>query len=155
MKRNFKSLMMSSAIIFLCTALFSFDGKGGGDTLEIYLNGKQVLQQFVHADNSVKTLQLTAASGNDKVEVYYSHCGVAGKNRTITIRDEKNKLLKEFKFADVKVNRSAMSFNLKDIADFQKGKITKLNLYYSSKEIPGGKLLAAINFSGSKGTTNP
>lgn len=155
MKKNFKLLMISAAVIFLCTALVSFSGKGGGDALEIYLNGKQVLQQFLHVDNSVKTLQLTAAANSDKVDVYYSHCGVTGKNRTITVRDEKNKLLKEFMFADVKTNRSAMSFNLKDIADFQKTKITKLNLYYSSKEIPGGKLLAAINFSGSQGTTNP
>ena len=148
--KNFKSLVIASSMVFLCATLFSFTKKGGGDVLEIYLNGKQVLQQFIHADNSVKTLKLTTVTNNDKVDVYYSHCGVTGKNRTITVKDEKNKLLKEFKFKDVNT-RSAMSFNLKDVAGAQKNG-AKLNLYYSSKEIPGGKLLAAINVAGNETT---
>ncbi len=149
--KNIKSWVIASSMVFLCATLFSFAGKGGGDVLEIYLNGKQVFQQFVHAENSVKTLKLTAATNTDKVDVYYSHCGVTGKNRIITVKDEKNKLIKEFKFKDVNTNRSAMSFNLKDVNGAQKNG-TKLNLYYSSKEIPGGKLLAAINLAGNETT---
>src|ERR1043165_8168636 len=123
MKTNhFLRIIISSLVIFLSLALFSFTGKPGGDELRIYLNGKQVLQQFRHIDKSIKSLSLTTANDNDKIDVYYFHCGHCGTGRTLTIRDENNKVLKEFKFPDASNNHTAMSFTLRDIPDVQKNK---------------------------------
>ncbi|MDQ3842965.1 MAG: hypothetical protein M3342_02980, partial [Bacteroidota bacterium] len=52
------------ALPVLCTVLCSFSGNSGGDVFEIYLNGKQVLQQFVYMDKSAKTLQLQTSGDN-------------------------------------------------------------------------------------------
>ena len=128
-------------MLVLCTALFSFSNKRGGDVFEIYLNGKQVHQQFVHIDKSVKTIYLASLSDNDKIDVYYSHCGYAGKARVITIRNEKNEVIKKMEFGDGEGKRSPMSFYRKDIA---KTKSARVTISYSSKELPEGKLLATV-----------
>lgn len=146
MKKFSISAFVLLAFSMLGSALFSFTAKKGGDVFEIYLNGKQIHQQFVHADKSTKTLQLAAVNSNDKIEVFYSHCGTTGKSRVLTIRNEKNELIKELKFADANTKRSMMSFYWKDISN-AKNKSTKLNLYYSSKEMPEGKMLAALTWS--------
>jgi hypothetical protein len=140
--KTFLSTLVTCLALLGSTVLFSFSK--GGDTLEVYLNGKQLLQQNIHMDKSVKTVQLSTLSDKDKVEVYYSHCGYAGKNRTLTVKDEKDNLLKEFKFVDVNTGRGAMSFILKDVKNTG---ITKLKLYYSSKEMPGSKLLTILSLN--------
>ncbi|HUP12225.1 MAG TPA: hypothetical protein VM187_08445 [Niastella sp.] len=135
------------ALPVLCLGILSFSNNRGGDVFAIYLNGKQVHRQFVHIDKSVKTLQLDASNDNDKIEVFYSHCGSIGKNRTLTLRNENNELIKELKFPDVNNNQSMMGFYRKDVA---KARATRLNLYYSSKELPDGKLLATIRLNEQK-----
>ena len=87
--------------------LFSFSPKGG-ESFEIYLNGKLVIQQAVYVDKSVKSLQLTSTSVNDKLDIYYNHCGQTGKSRIVSIKDEKGNILKTWKFADAS-GRSAMT----------------------------------------------
>jgi hypothetical protein len=81
--------------------LFSFSTIHGGEGFEIYLNNKVVLQQFGSNMNNVKTLKLDQAVANDEISVRYHHCGRVGKNRTITIKDEQDKVLKQWKFSDV------------------------------------------------------
>ena len=154
-KDNFRAIVIAAFIVFSGTALLSFSGKWGGDVFEIYLNGKRVLQQFVHVDKSVKTLQLTSVSNNDKIDVYYSHCGHTGTNRVLTVRDETNKIIKQFKFTDAANTHSAMSFTVKDVVSVQKNNSTKLNLYYSSKELPAGSLLATIAWTAGEHTAAP
>jgi hypothetical protein len=132
------------ALPVLCIALFSFSANKGGDVFAIYLNGKQVHRQFVHVDKSVKTLQLQSFSDDDKIEVMYSHCGQVGTKRMLSLRNEKNELVSKLKFPDVNDNQSLIGFHRKDIA---KNSSTQLNVYYSSKELPDGKLLATIRWS--------
>lgn len=113
----------------------------------IYLNGKQVHQQFIHIDKSVKTLTFGSLLDNDMIEVFYSHCGQTGKSRVLTFRDEKNNLLKKISFGDGENNGSRMKFYRKDIAATKEGKV---NLFYSSAELPEGRLLATIVWSEAK-----
>jgi len=116
----------------------------GGDSFEIWLNGKKVLQQFVHIAKGVQTLRLTSVSDKDELDIYYSHCGQTGKSRYITIKDDKERPLKVWKFADATGQNAAMSFKLKDILSLRKNKTDKLNLFYSSHELPDGRILATI-----------
>src|SRR4051812_34005539 len=100
----FPHLILTLSVLSL--SLFSFTTDRGGDVFEIYLNGKQVHRQFVHVDKSVKTLQFDAFNANDKIEVFYSHCGRPGTKRVLTFRNEKNELIKELKYPDTENNRS-------------------------------------------------
>ena len=137
-------LIVKSLLILICAALFSFSSKKGGDSFEIMLNGKRVLQQFVYASKGVQTIQLAATSDNDKLDIYYNHCGQVGKNRYITIKNEKDQPIKVWKFADAVDKNGAMSFKLKDILSLRKNKTDKLNLFYNSSELPAGRTLATI-----------
>jgi len=137
-------MVAKSLLILVCAALFSFSSKKGGDSFEIVLNGKRVLQQFVYASKGVQTIQLAATSDNDKLDIYYNHCGQVGKNRYITIKNEKDQPIKVWKFADAVDKNGAMSFKLKDILSLRKNKTDKLNLFYNSSELPAGRTLATI-----------
>jgi hypothetical protein len=134
MKSHSKLIVAKSLVIMVCAALFSFSSKRGGDSFEIVLNGKRVLQQFVYASKGVQTIQL----------IYYNHCGQVGKNRYITVKNEKDQPVKIWKFADAVDKNGAMSFKLKDILSLRKNKTEKLNLFYSSSELPAGRTLAVI-----------
>ena len=157
MKRYIKrSTVALSLFVAFCSALFSFSPVGrGGDSFEIFLNGKLVMKQFLYDVKEVKSFQLPQASDNDNLDIYYSHCGTVGKNRSITIKDAQGKILKEWHFADATGSRSAMSFKMKEILSLQSAKNgNKLTLVYASKEIPGGRMLAYIT-KGSEKVTAP
>ncbi len=144
MKSHSKLIIAKSLLILVCATLFSFSSKRGGDSFEIVLNGKRVLQQFVYASKGIQTIQLAQTSDNDKLDIYYSHCGQVGKNRYITIKNEKDQPIKVWKLADAVDKNGVMSFKLKDILSLRKNKTDKLNLFYSSSELPAGRTLATI-----------
>lgn len=133
--------------ILLALATFSFVRVPGGDHFEVYLNKKLVFQQIVSQPSGVKSLVLNESNMNDKVEVFYSHCGKIGTKRNIVIKDGNN-VLRQWRFVDVVGNTSEkkfMSMNVKEILAFKARTSDKtLNLYYSSQEMPDGRLLASI-----------
>jgi hypothetical protein len=129
-------------LLATCTALFSFALLPGGDHYEVYLDDKRMLNEFVHAQKEVPSLNLDARTGQ-RISIQYSHCGVVGTARHISIKDPQNKLLKEWHFTDAAGAKSPMVCLVKDIVALRKGNAS-LNLYYSSKEMPNGKLLATL-----------
>jgi hypothetical protein len=133
-------LLMAAVIGF--TSL-SFSPKPGGEGFEIYLNNKLLVQRFGQEMNTVQTISLTTISADDQLRVRYHHCGKAGKNRQITIRNSDNKILKEWNYTDRDV-ASSMICPLNDIISLKKKNGT-LKLFYSSSELPAGRQLAAIN----------
>jgi len=138
------SIVFKSLFVVACAALFSFSSGKGGDSFEIYLNGKLLVKQYLYDVKEAKSLQLTQTSANDQLDVYYSHCGHIGTNRCITIKNEKDQPLKVWKLQDAVDKNGAMSFKLKDILSLRKNKTDKLNLFYSSSELPSGRTLAVI-----------
>jgi hypothetical protein len=129
--------------------LFSFSNHKGGEGFEVYLNSKLVLQQFGSQLNNVKNIQLDKSDAASQLSVKYFHCGQAGKNRSITIKDENNKILKEWHYPDVSaanlsITDVSMNFKVSDILNLQKSNTGRLNLYYSSHELPKGRLLATL-----------
>lgn len=137
------------ALLGLFTALSAFSGNMGGDSFTIYLNDKLLLQQFVYREEGVKSLQLDQASPNDQLMIYYSHCGKSGTGRSIILKDAQNRTLKEWHFADASGANTAMTCKVKDILNLQKGN-TRINLYYTSRELSNGKLLAALQLGDGK-----
>ncbi|HEY6977648.1 MAG TPA: hypothetical protein VH396_15225 [Chitinophagaceae bacterium] len=145
---NLKSALAKTfTFIVICLTTFSFISKAGGDKYEIYLNDKLITQKYVGQSGvDVSSLQLDKTNSKDNLIIYYSHCGTVGKGRTILIKDEQNKVLKEWKFADATGNDASMSIPVKDILDLQKNNVhASLSLYYfSSQYLPKGRMLTAI-----------
>ena len=96
------------AFIFFSTNITTALAFAGGDHYEIYLNKKLVTKQFVTQSATALNLQLDKSNYNDEVTIYYSHCGVMGKERSLVLKDSKGKVLKEWKFDDGK-NTAAMT----------------------------------------------
>ncbi len=136
-------------IALLCVvASTAFAPLPGGDVFQIYLNGQQVHQQFLHASKGNPTFQLPALDNNDRLAVFYSHCGKTGSGRTLVFRNEKNETVKTLRFRDADGNTSRMEFGRKDLP----AESRSLQLYYASKELPNGHLIATIGTSPQKTT---
>ena len=132
----------------MCATLFSFTPiPFGGEHFQIYVNNKMVLQQIVARQYSAPSLTLDEAAMKGQIAVLYDHCGQIGKSRSLSIKNDENKTLKEWNFKDT--GESKVTLEGKDIAALFKNEATRLNLYYSSKEIPDGRKLATIVLAGS------
>ena len=149
-KYNYQPALFFTALFILSAVLFSFTNKTasslfGGEGFEVYLNNKLVLQQFGSKMNEVKSIQLDQSDGNGQLAIRYFHCGQPGKSRVVTIKDETNTVLKEWRFGDTKTTEAKLSCNVKDILALPKLKSgKKVNLYYASSELPGGRMLAVL-----------
>lgn len=141
-----KIISKTLALIAICTTLFSFAPKPGGEGFEIYLNNRLLVQRFGNEMNNSSNLQLASATANDQLVIKYHHCGQVGKNRVITIKDEQNNVLKVFRYTDAAKPVLAISVPVKDILSLKKEN-TALRLYYSSAELPNGRMLTSINTS--------
>jgi hypothetical protein len=132
---------VSKLVVLIVLAFFSqaFSGKGG-DYYKVLLNGKLIAEQYLTQPVRLKTLALTPANETDKLTVLYSHCGKAGSARVLSLKDDKGKVIKLWKFADSP--SQSMQVNVKDVLNVAQS--TNTVLYYSSKEIPSGEMI--INF---------
>ena len=90
-------------------------------------------------------LLLDPAENHNQLIVKYSECGRTVTGRMITIKDDHNKVLKEWRFDGVTTGyEESMACRVKDItALLPKGSNT-LKLYYSSKEFPEGQQIAYL-----------
>ena len=155
-KFNYQPAILFVLLVTLSGVLFSFTLKTaetiyaaknnfGGEGFEVYLNDKLILQQYGEKMNAVKTIELDQSASNGQLAIRYYHCGKPGKSRVVTIKDEKNVVLKEWRFGDAKDASAKVSCNVKDIfalPKFKEGK--KVNLYYTASELPNGRLLATL-----------
>jgi hypothetical protein len=143
MKTNSKKLG-TALFVAASVLLFSFSTNKGGDSFEILLNGKRVVQQYVYMMKGLPQVSVSLNSPDDRLDVYYTHCGVTGKERYLTILNERNRALKVWKYNDATNGNAAMVLKLKDIAALEKNG-EGLFLSYSSKELPGGRTLAHLD----------
>ena len=166
-KINYQPAILLVLLIALSGVLFSFSVRTaetlfsnksnfGGEGFEVYLNNKLVLQQFGKDLNSVKSLQLDQSASNGQLAIRYFHCGRPGKSRVVTIKDEQNDVLKEWRFGDTQDAAAKLCCNVKDILALPKLKAgKKVNLYYASSELPGGRLLAILTAVNKNNTAQP
>ena len=163
-KINYQPTIIFALLIALSGVLFSFSVKTaetiyknnfGGEGFEVYLNDKLVLQQYGNDMDKIKNLQLDQSASNGQLAIRYYHCGRPGKSRIVSIKDEQNVVLKEWKFGDAKDASAKVSCSVKDIITLPKIKAgKKVNLYYAASELPNGRLLATLT-SVSKSAAQP
>jgi hypothetical protein len=146
MKKIANKMVITSLLVLVCTTLFSFTRITGGDSFQVYLNGKLVLDKALYKNKDIQNLEFVQASFNDKVEICYNHCGRTGTSRSITVKDEQQKILKTWHFPDAGAKN--MSLKLQELRELQtNSKGSSIGLYYSSKELPAGQQLASVSIS--------
>jgi predicted ATP-dependent protease len=118
--------------------------KPGGDVFEVYIGKEMLIQQALHNDHAVKQITLRADQKDEKISVKFYHCGKSGTQRTITLRDQNDHVLKTLNFSEPKSSNSVMSFPVSEIAQFQSDQNASVRLYYSSAELPNGKWLVSV-----------
>lgn len=138
-----KQITRNSLLMLIVAISFSFT-YFGGEGFEISLNNKVIIQQFGEEINKAQRIKLTPHSANDQLTVRYHHCGKISKDRVITFKNDQGKIVKTLRFADVNKPLAAMSCNVKDILDLGSKNETVLNMYYTSSELPAGRMLANI-----------
>lgn len=136
--------MMILGLAVCAAMLFSFS-KIGGDSYTIHLNEKQLVQYYVHSKAATPSLSLAQATANDQLSVYYNECGEIGKERKLSIRDEKDNTLKEWQFANITGEHAPMICKTKEILALNKNGMSKFKLYYSSRRVSSGQVLAIID----------
>ena len=138
-----KMFARAGLFALLAHLLLAFTSLPGGEGFEVFMNGKLVLQRFGRELDKPQLLRLTAASDRDQISIWYHHCGQPGKNRTLTVKDSQDRLLKAYRFDDQSAG-AGMTCRTREILALQKGKDDVLKLYYSSSELPRGRLLLTI-----------
>ena len=113
----------------------------GGESYKVYLNNKLVMDQF----SDHKQLMLGKENRNDKIMITYNHCGIAGKKRTLTVKDETGKELKQYRFNDAGLS-DRMVIQVSDLWSLKKSnpKSGSLSILYSSEQLPAGRLLTKV-----------
>ena len=133
-------------LLAFCATLFSFAPKFGGEGYQVYVNNKLVLERYGSQMEAVKTVTLDEDVANGQVTVKYYHCGRVSKGRVITIKDDQNNILKQWKYTDVSESLPSMNCSVKEIIGLRKNiNSNSLNLYYASSELPNGRLLATFS----------
>jgi hypothetical protein len=142
---NKKRVSILASFAILTISLLSFSVRPGTDKIEIFLNNRLIVEQYISSSTSAKFLTLHQNNYNDKISVHYSHCGIIGKARKIVARDPNNKKLKEWTFANASTGNRNMSWPVKEIMDLQNGSDrATVKLYYFAAELPEGRLLATV-----------
>lgn len=150
---NLKSFV--TAFTFALLSLLAFNAKAGGDSYEIYLNNKLILKQFVFQQLTISRLQLDKANANDKLIIFYNHCGQTGRGRTIAIKDAKGNLVKQWNFADATRLNKGMVIPVKDLLQLEKNNSkTHLLIYYAAEQLPNGRMLSSLDLGKKEITLN-
>src|SRR5687768_15243057 len=94
------SAIRSLVAVAVCTILLAFSYRVGGDSVSICLNDKVLMLEHVMSESTVKNLSLRVGNVNDVLRIHYSHCGKTGMERSVSIQDGQNNVLKTWIFTD-------------------------------------------------------
>lgn len=137
----------------LCSILFSFSTIIGAHNVQVFLDDKMVIDHYVDSRSIAPTLNLDPAEKHDQLTVKYNECGRTVTDRTITIKDENNQVLKDWRFEGAATGlKDPMVCSVKDIVALKQKGSNTLKLYYSSKEFPEGQQVAKLVIGGGANT---
>ena len=144
-KINRVSWVHALMTITLCTVLFSFSRRPGAHSFQVYLDDKLIVERYVQSGMEYPTLTVNAAENHRQLIIKYNECGKPVTSRTISIRDDKNAVLKDWRFDGATSGyKDPMVCDLKDIIALTQKNHNNLKLFYSSKEFPEGQQLARL-----------
>ena len=123
-------------LLTICCIAFAGTAKAGLDYYSIYIGKKVVYTRYLNKPLSLENLPITKADMNEQLVIQYYQCNMPdkiGRNRTISLRDNTGKVIKEWKFADAKDGNSQMAIPIKELMQYvQSSKSKSLSLYYAA-----------------------
>jgi hypothetical protein len=135
--------------VALCAILFSFSSIIGAHSFQVFLDSKLVIDQYVDSKSQIPTLLLDPAENHSQLIVKYNECGRTVTGRTIAIKDDKNQVVKEWRFeGETSGYKDPMTCPVKDITALKQRESSTFKLYYSSKEFPEGQQIASLVING-------
>lgn len=135
---------LSAAIVMVATILVAFD-RPGGHSLQVYLDDRLVLEQYVTSSTEAPMLRLDPAKSYKKIDVRYNECGRTVTGRKLIIKDSRDNMLKAWSFEGSAAGlKDAMTCEIKDIVALKQAGSNVLKLYYSSNDFPHGQLVANL-----------
>jgi hypothetical protein len=135
--------------VALCFVLFGFSATTGAHSVQVYLDNKLVVDQYIERKTVAAKLDLDRAEKHDQLIVKYSECGRTVTGRKITIKDSDDKVLKEWAFNGPSAGfQEPMPCPVKDILALKPTKDNTLKLYYSSDDFPEGQQVVYLVLSG-------
>jgi hypothetical protein len=156
MKKSMSTLFANTLVLIaiFCSVNVFADHGTGGEHFEVYLNDKLILQQGITPTFRASALPLDNLTASDKLVIHYRQChGVVAKGRSVSIKDEKGKVLKEWKFADS--DDTAMIISGNDILQLKKQyPKAEFKLCYTSTQFSENRTLAALEFKSDKTAFN-
>lgn len=132
-------------LVILSLTAPAITARAGLDSYEIYLNSRLILQQYVNQPLNLRNLRLENAAAGDQLVIIYRHCNLkgAGTARSITLKDENDKVLKKWEFANSAGSDESMVIPVSELLSLKKGN-NNLSIHYSAREHPGGEMLARL-----------
>ncbi|HEY5749757.1 MAG TPA: hypothetical protein VIU12_27000 [Chryseolinea sp.] len=141
--------------VALCFVLFGLSATSGAHSVQVYLDNKLVIDQYINRKADAAKLDLDRAENNSQLIVKYSECGRTVTGRKITLKDSDNKVLKEWKFEGSSTGaQESMPCPVKDILALKTKKNNTLKLYYSSDDFPEGQQIAYLHLGGAATTAS-
>jgi len=144
MKTN---MHLKTVVIFtaLCAVMSAFAPMPGAHSFQVYLDDKIVADQYMKASHIAPKIIIDPAENHKQLVLKYSECGRTVSGRVISIKDNNDKLLKEWKFdGTTKAFEDPMTFNIKDLVALKQKSSNTLKLYYASADFPGGQHVVTL-----------
>ena len=143
-----RKLIRIIPILTFCFLLLNLRAKAGADGFEVYLNNQLIQKSWVGQKLDLKNLDLSKANANDHITIFYTQCNAPGKvakGRSLVVKDDQGKVLKEWKFDDSDNALPGMIIPVKDILVLQTSNSEKpLTLCYQADNRPQPVVVASL-----------
>jgi hypothetical protein len=144
---NVRSTATNFFVALASVILCSFALVPGGASYEVYLNNQLVMKEHLYGRKEVPTLPLSITStAQDELSLTFSNCGKIDTSRKISLKDEKDAMIKEWTFTDSPDLKNQMRIKVNEITAFS-NKHSTAQLVYSSRELPSGIHLLNLQLS--------
>jgi len=150
MKKIIQTLSVNTlTVVAISVLLFSFSNiLPGAHSFQVYLDSKLMADQYIDSGSEAPKIILNPAEKYSQLIVKYNECGRTVSGRIITLKDDKNIVLKEWRFEGTTSGyKDDMTCSWKEISALIKSK-SVLKLYYASKEFPEGQQIAYLMIRG-------
>jgi hypothetical protein len=135
--------------VALCSILFSFSSFIGAHNVQVYLDDKLVVDHYVDSDTKTPRILVDPAEKYSRLMIKYNECGRTVTGRVVTLKNESNQVLKEWRFEGSSSGfDSPMQIPLKEITSLKQKGAETVNLFYSSNDFREGQQIASLVLGG-------
>lgn len=124
-------------------ALCSFVLVPGGASYEVYLNHELIIKEHLYGRKEAPTLPLAMSTAQDELAITFNNCGKIDTGRKISLKDEKNKTIKEWTFSDSPDLKNQMVIKVNEVTRYR-NEFPTAKMVYSSRELTTDIHLATV-----------